>query len=131
MEKIDKKILFAAWACNNKNYFPYQTWRTPLQKIFKEFIAFDPQECIYQYGKKEMNKKFLEVVEKEKPDFIYFWLIYDEFYIDTLLKIKKISPKTRTVNFFGDDDVMFENFSRYYALFIDYPLASHKLYFSK
>lgn len=131
MKKLDKKLLFAAWACHNKNYFSYQTWHEPLKSIFKEFVTFDPQEYLYMYGRKEMNEKFLEVVKEEKPDFIYLWLIYDEFNIETLKKVKEVSPKTRLVNFFGDDDVLFDNYSRYYALFIDYPLASHKLYFEK
>ncbi len=128
MPKIPKKILFAAWACHNKNYFPYQAWHTPLKKLFREFMTFDPQEYIYHHGKEAMNKKFLEIIEKEKPDFIYLWLIYNEFYIDTLLKIKEISPNTRTLNFFGDDDTLFDNYARYLALFIDYPLASRREY---
>ncbi len=131
MKKLDKKMLFAAWACHNKNYFSYQTWHEPLKSIFKEFVTFDPQEYLYMHGRKAMNEKFLEVVREEKPDFIYLWLIYDEFDIETLKRVKEVSPKTRLVNFFGDDDVLFDNYSRYYALFIDYPLASHKMYFEK
>ncbi|MAG37875.1 hypothetical protein CMI45_01285 [Candidatus Pacearchaeota archaeon] len=131
MEKLDKKMLFVAWACHNKGYFSYQNWHSPLKAIFKEFVTFDPQEYSYKYGIKAMNKKFLEVVEKEQPDFIYLWLIYDEFDIETLLKIKEVSPKTRVVNFFGDDDTKFEIYTRYYSLFVDFPLVSHKLYFHK
>ncbi len=125
-----KKMLFAAWSCSNKNYFAYQTWYNPLKAIFKEVVIFDPQDTLYKYGKNRMNEMFLDIVDKEKPDFIFLWLIYDEFSLDTLKKIKKVSPKTKIINFFGDDDTLFENFSRYYSLFIDYPLASHKLYFT-
>ena len=131
MSKINKKMLFAAWACHNKNYFSYQTWHSPLKAIFKQFVTFDPQEYSYKYGVEAMNKKFLEVIKKEQPDFIYLWLIYDEFDIDTLLSIKKVCPKTKVVNFFGDDDTKFEVYTRYYQLFVDYPLVSHKLYFHR
>lgn len=129
MKQINKKMMFAAWTCHNKNYFAYQTWHNPLKNIFKHFFTFDPQECLYRYGKDEMNRKFLEIVEKEQPDYIFLWLIYEEFYLETLFKIKEISPKTKLINFFGDDDVLFENYTRYLSLFIDYPLASHKNYF--
>ena len=63
-----------------------------------------------------MNKRFLEVVKREQPDYVFLWLIYDEFYIDTLLKIKKISAKIKIINFFGDDDSLFDNFSRFYSV---------------
>ena len=119
-----RKLLFAPWSGNNKNYAAYQAWYSPLKNIFEEIIIFDPQENIYHYGQYEMNKKFLELIEKEKPDYIFFLLIYDEFYIDTLLKIREISPLTRTINFFGDDDSLYDNFSRFYSLIIDYHLVS-------
>lgn len=130
--KLNKKILFAAWTCENKSWFAYQSWDRPLRNIFKRVITFDPQKYMNLYGRAEMNRKFLEVVEAEKPDYVYFWLMYpSEFSIETLQAIKKVSPKTKTLNFFGDDDVLFDNRTRYLAPFIDYPLASHREYFDK
>ena len=128
MTKEKKKLLFAAWSSSNESYFAYNTWYKPLKKIFKNFIVFDPQQLIYQYGFEEMNKMFLDIVAKEKPDYIFFWLIYDEFSIDTFLKIKQISPKTKLINFFGDDDTRFDIYSRYYSIFMDFPLISQKNY---
>src|SRR3989344_6984660 len=107
----DKKMLFAAWSCNNKNYFAYQTWDAPLRKLFSKVINFDPQEKTYEYGKDEMNLQFLDIVEKEKPDYILLWLIYEEFYPETLFKIKEISPRTKVINFCGDDDAQFYDYS--------------------
>ncbi len=115
----NKKILIAVWACENKNYISYGLWQEVLKRIFKETILFDPQKNLYFLGKEAMNKKFLEIVAKEMPDFILFWLRTDEFDIDTLLNIRKISPKTKTINFFGDDESLFDNFTRYYSLFFD------------
>jgi len=120
----NKKILFAAWSCHNKNYHAYHMWDSPLKKIFGKVITFDPQEVIYKDGKDEMNKKFLEVLEKEKPDYLFLWLIYEEFYLETLEKIKEISPKTKIVNFCGDDDLMFNTSTIYLFPFIDYFLYS-------
>lgn len=122
----NEKILFAAWSCHNPNYFAYQTWDTPLRKIFKKVISFDPQEYTYRYDKSEMNQKFLQIVKKEEPAYIFLWLIYDEFYPETLFAIKKISPKTKVLNFCGDDDAQFYDYSSLNSFFVDYSLISHK-----
>ncbi len=123
----NKKFLFAAWASESRSYATYQVWYSPLNKIFKNILFYDPQKNLYQYGKDSMNERFLELIEKEKPDYVFFWLIYDEFYIETLLKIREISPKTIIINFFGDDDSQFEIFSRYYGLIFDYSLILPQL----
>ncbi len=121
--QIDKKLLFAAWAGENKYFSTYQTFYGPLKKIFNNIIMFDPQKNIYKYGQEGMNRRFLELVQKEKPDYIFFLISYDEFYVETLLKIKEISPKTITINYFGDDDTQLDNFTRYYSLIFDYCLV--------
>ena len=128
MTREKRKLLFAAWACHNKNYASDQSWRIPLQKIFPELITFDPQEEMYRYGQKAMNERFLALVKHERPDYIFLWIIYDELYLETLLKVKEIVPTTKIINFFGDDDLLFTNSSRYYALFCDYGLIFHSAF---
>ena len=120
------KILFAAWSCHNQNYFAYQTWDEPLKAIFKEVISFDPQEYTYKFNKDKMNRDFLRIIEKEKPNYVFLWLIYDEFYPKTLFSIKKISPKTKVINFCGDDDAQFYDYSSLNSFFVDYSLITHK-----
>lgn len=128
MKNIDKfgKILYVGMA--NKYYCSYQHYYLVLKKLAREFICFDYRLVNLQYGKEEMNRRLLEVIEKEKPDFIYFAYIVDDFYIDTLLKIREISPKSITLTFFGDDDCYYEPYSRYYKLLIDYILVMQKNY---
>lgn len=116
----DKKFIFAAWAGSDKNFASNQTWYIPFKNLFGDIITFDPQVEMDRHGQKGMNARFLDLVKKEKPDYIFFWLIYDEFFIDTLLEIRKISPKTRLINFYGDDDPLFDKFSIFYSLFIEY-----------
>ncbi|MEK6908493.1 MAG: glycosyltransferase [Nanoarchaeota archaeon] len=123
---LNEKILFAAWSCNNPNYFAYQTWNSPLKKLFKKVISFDPQENTYKFGKDRMNKDFLKIIAKEKPEYLFLWLIYDEFYPKTLFSIKKISPKTKVINFCGDDDAQFYDYSSLNSFFVDYSLITHK-----
>jgi len=126
--KINKKILFAHWAAENEKYYSYQTWHHPLKKIFSKVITFDPQKQLLFNTKDKMNYNFLELIKKEKPDHVFLWLISDEFYIETLLKIKEISPGTKIINYCCDDDSLFDYYSYYYSLFIDYFLVTHKEY---
>ena len=92
---FDKKLLWAGWSCKNKNYGFNQIYYSSLRRIFKNLILFDPQEVIYKETKKVMNKKFLDLVKKEKPDFIFMYLVYEEFDLDTIAEIKKINPKIK------------------------------------
>ena len=73
------KILFAPWASSRKNDYAYQNWFVPLKEIFRELILFDPKKEYFEKGKDYMNKKFINLVKREKPDYIFMSLIYDEF----------------------------------------------------
>ena len=64
-----------------------------------------------------MNQRFLEVIQREKPDYLFVQLIYDEFLIETLSRIRSIAPDCKVINFCGDDDSLFFNYS---VLFLDY-----------
>ena len=118
-----KKLLFTHWRAKDKQDCPYQNWYLPLTKIFGNIITFDPAKNYFRYGKDEMNKMFLDIVKKEKPDYIFFMLLYDEFYPETLLRIKEISSNSITINLFADDDSRYEDFTRYYILFFDYAIV--------
>lgn len=119
------KILFASWNCNDKNDYMYQNWHFPLRKISQEIISFDPREHYFKFGKENMNERFLDIIKKEKPDFVFFTLVYDEFFIETIKKIKHYSPKTQTINFFSDDEWRFGTYSKYISVFFDYCITSY------
>ena len=68
-----KKMLLAHWDCGSKNDSnASQNWYPVLNNIFGKVITFSPKENYFIYGKELMNRKFLDFVEKEKPDFIFF-----------------------------------------------------------
>ncbi len=116
------KILFAE--TENKYFFLYHHWYLPLKKRCNKLISFDWRYNLLIYGKKEMNKRFLKIIEKEKPDYVFSWARGDDTELEMLLKIREISPKTKTILFSGDEDTTFETFSRYFILFYDYGLIS-------
>ena len=122
----NKKLLFAAWACETKDSFIYNNWYLTLKEMFGETILFDPRKNYFNYGKKVMNEKFLELIKKEQPDYIIFCLTYDEFDLNFFDKLRSVSPKTRLINLFSDDEWNFDNYSRYYALFFDYIITVKK-----
>ena len=130
MALINKKMLLACWSINNPYWIINQAYHIPLRKIFKEVVNFDPQEEIYKYGKKVMNQKFLNFLRKEKPDYIHLFLVWDEFYPETFIKIKEILPNVRVTHWNGDDDIKFENYTIPYSPAIDYQFIS-QLQFTK
>jgi len=128
--KIPKKMLLAAWSINNPHWIINQAYQVPLRKIFKKVINFDPQEETYTHGKRIMNERFLSLLRKEKPDYIHLFLVWDEFYPETLVAIKEILPNVKVTNWNGDDDIKFENYTVPYSAAIDYQLIS-QLQFTK
>ncbi len=119
------KIVFASWNCKDLSDYPYQNWYAPLKEIAGEVILFDPRENYFIYGKERMNQMLLELVKKEQPDYVFFTLIYDEFYLKTFSALKEVSPKTRTINFFSDDEWRFDEYSRYLASYFDHCITTY------
>ncbi len=124
MAQINKRMLLAAWSVNNPYWIINQAYHIPLRKIFREVKDFDPQEVTYKQGKEHMNKQFLNLLKSYKPDYIMLFLVGDEFYPETLVKIKEILPNVIVVQWNGDDDIKFENYTVPYSLAIDYQLIS-------
>jgi len=123
----NKKVIFAMWDADNKTDYPYQCWYLPLSKFFDNIILFDPRKQYFNLGKEKMNQNFLDIIAKEKPDYVFLLLIYDEFYMETFEKIRKISPNTRTINYFSDEAWRFQDYSRYYIPFLDYSIIPPQL----
>ncbi|MBU0894646.1 MAG: glycosyltransferase [Nanoarchaeota archaeon] len=122
----NKKLLLVAWGASISTHYQCRDWIPPFKKIFKEIVIFSQRDSIFHHGKKEMNKNFLNLLAREKPDYLLLALNYDEFYTETLLKIRKISPQTIIINFFGDDMWRYDDWGRHYSLFSDYIFTTEK-----
>ena len=119
-----KKLLMATWNCANKDFYQNRDWIQIFNELFGKQVVFSPRENYLRFGKEKMNSLFLKLVKKEQPEYIILSLSYEEFYPETLLNIKKMSPKSKVANFFGDDNWRYEDWSRFYAPFFDYVLIS-------
>jgi|SRR3989344_4525766 len=115
----------------NNSYAEYDNWFSVLKKSFKEVINFDRKWTRIYLGETQSNKLFLKVFEKEKPDFVSFGMTYSVQDFDVLLKMREIYPRTKIFTFFADDDILFDNFSRYSALFYDFSFVDQIKYVSK
>jgi len=123
------KILFTL--STSKYLSPYQTWYPPLKSLSNKIIFFDTHWNRILYGREKMNEMFLKFIENEKPNYIHMCFGADEFDLGTFVKIREISPKTKIIGFFGDDDLEFEKYSRYLMLFLDYGFIGQYKYVPK
>jgi len=123
-----KTLMFSMWDCENDKSWPHQHVYLVIKKLFKETILFDPRKKRFEYGPEGMKERFISLIKKKKPDYLILMVGSNELNIDTIELINKVSPKTKVIADFGDDDIDFEIFSRYYALFLDYYLIGQPQY---
>ncbi len=119
-----EKIIFAAWNAENQNDNPYQNWYLPLRDTFGKVIVFDTASQYFRYGKQEMNHQLKELIKKENPNYLFLLMIYDEIDPLILQHFQSIAPKMIILSLFPDDDWRYEDYSRYYGLFIHYPIIN-------
>ena len=124
--KLKKSLLLIAWASSLKEHYQCRDWVPFFKTKFSKFSNFSTRDYYFRHGIERLNEHFLELIHKEKPDYILISLSYDEIWPQTLHKIKAICPNTITIGFFGDDNWRFEDWSRYYAQYFDYVITSEK-----
>jgi hypothetical protein len=120
-----KEVLFVGWGAENpQDTYMYQIYFTLLKKIFPRMETFDSKKLYFQYGKKHMNSLFLKKISSKKYKLILFAMEFDEFYPETLKKIRELSSESKSAVIICDDDAKFDNWSRYLSLFFDYTITS-------
>ena len=130
IEKILKKqkLVFAIWNGSSKKTDPYPLFYLPLKKLFGKAILFDPRKIRHLEGSEKMNELFFSLIDKEKPNYVFTNVRRDEQTIETMEKIREISPNTKIIAFSGDDDKDFEPLKRYQALFVDCTFVAQPNY---
>jgi spore maturation protein CgeB len=96
----------------------------PLKKLFSKVILYDYLEKMTEIGISAMNQEIMDIVEKERPDYV-FWVAFGEYYEireTTFLAIKKAGSKL--LAWFFDDEVRFGFYSRWWTPYIDYFLTN-------
>jgi spore maturation protein CgeB len=80
------------------------------EKLGNEVVGFYYDD--YLSDETLLQLKLLDVADQVKPDLIFFCLFQSQFKHDTL---KELKAKYITVNWFGDDQWRFDNFTKHYA----------------
>ena len=65
-----KKLMLSTWGCQDKDGFQGRDWIPLFKQMFGKLIIFGSRNYYYQYGKEALNKEFLEILKREKPDFL-------------------------------------------------------------
>lgn len=93
-----------------EHYYHFDT----MHNMGLDVIYFDFLTLIAKHGKAGLNRLLLDVVKREKPDFMFTVLYMDEFEKRTLRKITDDSG-TITYNFFTDDHWRFKPYSQHWC----------------
>ncbi|WP_278165019.1 CgeB family protein [Hydrogenovibrio sp. 3SP14C1] len=80
------------------------------EKLGHEVVGFYYDDLLTD--KELLQQKLLDAADQVKPDLIFFCLYQDQFKHETL---KSLKEKYITVNWFGDDQWRFDDFTRHYA----------------
>lgn len=76
----------------------------------------------------ELQDALLKKVDSSRPDLVYFILFGEQFSVETIAKVK---AKTKTMNWFGDDQWRFDSFTTKYAPVMTYNVTTDPFAVSK
>ncbi|OQY14044.1 MAG: hypothetical protein B6I30_01800 [Desulfobacteraceae bacterium 4572_187] len=108
---LPEKIFLLTVGCIN--YDCNINFYDPLEEICSNIINYNYVERLRQIGKKAMNDEVVSLVDKEKPDYVFFITYQDQIDIFTLDKIKMLGAKA--IAWFCDDHWRFDNYSKFIA----------------
>ena len=103
--------------------FEETNFRTALDGMGHEVVAFDFMRRKAEVGKDAMNRELVERAAEVRPDVTFFFLFTDEITPATLREVKRRGGAP-TVNWFADDHWRFENFTRHYAPSLDWSVTT-------
>ncbi|MCB0407402.1 MAG: glycosyltransferase [Bdellovibrionales bacterium] len=96
-------------------------FKSSFEKLGHEVVPFYYDHL--QVDLENLNTNLLQQADQEKPDLIFFMLFRDQFFPETLEKLKK---KFKTVNWFGDDTWRFDSFTKKYAPHFSWSITTDK-----
>ena len=109
-----------------KNIIGLDGFKKGFEKLGHEVVMFFYDS--YLENIEPMQKKLIDFADKIKPDMIFFSLFKNQFKIDTLAYLKS---NYITVNWFGDDQWRFDNFTYKYAKHFTYCVTTDKFSIQK
>lgn len=92
--------------------FEYSNFYLTFLKMKGVEVIEYPYDWIIEIGKREFNRKLLDLVKEKKPDLFFAFMLTDEFEFGVLDEIRKV---TTSVAWFADDWWRIHNYSRFWA----------------
>lgn len=89
------------------------------QSLGHEVIPFYYDD--YLNNTPQLQEDLLKKADQFRPDLVYFHLFEEQFWPETL---KKLKEKYKTINWFGDDHWRFESFTRQMAPLFSYSVTT-------
>lgn len=126
---IDKIMVITV--TDDRNY-PDYFWRDLLKKNCKQLVWINLQSLYFNKGCSKSIKYLLNRIKLDKPDYLFMFdsLYYDLDLPSFILASKKLSPRTKSILFSGDDDLLFDSI-RYLGLFFDYLFIAQNDFLEK
>ncbi|MCL4557751.1 MAG: glycosyltransferase [Deltaproteobacteria bacterium] len=103
------------------NSFEYEQFYLFLKEVYGNVILFGFDDALDGAKKRKVNNDLLELVKKEKPDLVFFFIYTDQFIPDVLNEIRKYA---KTINWFADDKWRFDSFSRHWCRYFDHVVTT-------
>ena len=105
---VDKKIFLLSVGCIN--YDCNINFYESLKQLFPGILNYDYIQRLKQIGKASMNKEVLELIAKEKPDYVFFITYQTQIDVATLDAISEQGSKI--IAWFSDDYWRFDLYSK-------------------
>ena len=96
----------------------------PLKEIFSEVIVYDMWKSYAEIGVRKSNEEIIEIVCAEQPKYLLWLSMMYEIMEPTFQRVRE--QGTLVVGWFFDDEIRFDNFSKWWIPFLDYCLTNDK-----
>jgi spore maturation protein CgeB len=94
--------------------FEHYNFHNSLIHMGLDILYFDFMTLMQTHGRQWMNRRLMEVIRAEKPQFLFCVLFGEEIEPGIIREISQ-NTDTITLNWFCDDHWRFDNFSRHWA----------------
>jgi len=103
--------------------YPFKSYYyDPLEKLFSKVIVYDYISKMLATNTEEMNRDLIDVVAREKPDYVLWVSMNYEFFTTTFDAIRNLG--SQTIGTFFDDEWRFDEYSSYWAKHLDYCVTN-------
>ena len=122
LEDLSEHRLAKHFSSRLAHYFPHDiNFYEPLQEAFSRVIPYDFIKRTLEIGVKGVNEEIIELVRKEHPKYVLWIPRSYEFRESTFDSIRK--EGSIVVGWFGDDEIKFDNYSKWWIPHFDYCIT--------